>query len=114
MPKSRTRRRRVLCAVSAVCVRGQNNPFACEHCHWRCFATLRVDGAVACLNRGNPKPPFLSDQKGRGAHMKKAGESVRFALRRFAASARVEVSVAEDLRSTTAIHSFVHCANPHS
>ena len=40
--------------------------------------------------------------------------SVRFALRRYAASARVEVSVAEDLRSTTAIHSFVHCANPHS
>ena len=35
-------------------------------------------------------------------------------LRRYAASARVEVSVAEDLRSTTAIPSFVRCANPHS
>ena len=39
---------------------------------------------------------------------------MRFALRRYAASARVEVSVAGDLRSTTAIHSFMHCANPHS
>ena len=39
---------------------------------------------------------------------------MRFALRRYATSARVEVSVAEDMRSTTAIHSFVHCANPHS
>ena len=39
---------------------------------------------------------------------------MRSALRRYAVSARVEVSVAEDLRSTTAIHSFMHCANPHS
>ena len=41
-------------------------------------------------------------------------KSVRLALLRSSASARVEVSVAEDLRSTTAIHSFMHCANPHS
>ena len=39
---------------------------------------------------------------------------MRFALRRSAASARVEVSVARDLRSTTATHSFVHCAKPRS
>ena len=42
------------------------------------------------------------------------GESVRFALLWYAASARVEVSVVEDLRSTTTIHTFMHCANPHS
>ena len=39
---------------------------------------------------------------------------MRFALRRSAASARVEVSVAGDVRSTTATHSFVHCAKPRS
>ena len=39
---------------------------------------------------------------------------MRIALRRSAASARVGVSVAGDLRSTTATHSFVHCAKPRS
>ena len=37
---------------------------------------------------------------------------MRFALRRSAASTRVEVSVAGDLRSTTATHMLVHCTKP--
>ena len=57
---------------------------------------------------------FLGYCRPPGEHGEKVGESVRIALRRSAASARVEVSVAGDLRSTTATHSFVHCAKSRS
>ena len=38
--------------------------------------------SLASTSRGNPKPPFLSDQMSEVEHGEKAGESVTFALLR--------------------------------